>query len=116
MCSEHVRVGSMLYALKQSRCILHELKTDSCLFRPPTRRKTCVLENITYQDLNTLRDRFEGPHNRLNECTIMCPSTYEERVYRVQDAVEDDLLKSTVRCVFKLIEMIFSKKPNIKRK
>ena len=26
MCSEHVRVGSMLYALKQSRCVIYELK------------------------------------------------------------------------------------------
>ena len=94
MCSEHVRVGSMLYALKQSRCILHELKTDSCLFRPPKRRKICVLEDITYQNLNTLRDRFEGPHNRLNEHCAMCPSHSEEKVFRVQDAVEDDLLKS----------------------
>ena len=66
MCSEHVRVGSMIFALKQSMCIVYALKTDSCLYRPPKRRKTSVLDFVTYQNLNTLRFRFEGPHNRLN--------------------------------------------------
>mgnify|MGYP001454115674 CR=1 FL=1 len=97
MCSEHVRVGAMLYALKRSRCIVYELKTDSCFFKPPKRRKTSVLEDITYQNLNTLRDRFEGPHNRLNEHCTMCSSQYDEKVCRVQAAVEDDLLKSNPR-------------------
>ena len=94
MCSEHVRVGSMLCALKQSRCIVYELKTVSCLFLPPKRRQTCVLDDITYQNLNTLRDRFEGTHNRLNQHCAICASQREERVFRVQAAVEDDLLKS----------------------
>ena len=94
MCSEHVRIGSMLYALKQSRCVIYELKTDSCLFRPPKRCKTCVLADIKYQDLHVLRDRFEGAHNRLNEHCAVCPSQSEENVFRVQNAAEDDRLKS----------------------
>ena len=84
----------MLYALKQSRCILYELKTDSALFRLPKRRKTCVLQDIKYHDLHALRDRFEGRQNRLNEYCAMCPSQSEENVFRVQNAVEEDLLKT----------------------
>ena len=98
MCSEHVRVGSMLYALRRSRCIVYELKTDSCLYRPPKRRKASVLEFITYQNLNTLRCRFEGPQNRINEyCAMLCAPQCEERIFRVQEATEDDLLKGNPR-------------------
>ena len=96
MCSEHVRVGSMLYALKQSRAIVYELKTDSCLYRPPKRRKTQILEDIKYSDLHALRGRFEGEAKtkyRLDEHSSMQPSEALEKVFRVQEATEDDLLK-----------------------
>ena len=34
-CLEHMRIGCMLYALRRSRCIVYELKTDYCLYRKP---------------------------------------------------------------------------------
>ena len=94
MCAEHVRVGTMLYALKRARCVVYEIKTDSCLYRPPKRRKQSILIDITYKDLHTMRDRCEGKANRLNDWCQMRPSEVDEKVYRVQEATEADRMKT----------------------
>ena len=39
MCTEAVRVGQMIYALKQERATIYEFKTDSILYSPLKRRK-----------------------------------------------------------------------------
>ena len=80
--------------MQKSRCIVYELKTDSVLCRPPKRRKARILEDIKYQDLHSLRDRFEGKEKRLNEHCIMQASDVNEPVFRVHEACEDDLLKT----------------------
>ena len=60
MGTEAARVGQMLYALKQTRATIYELKTDAVLYRPLKRRKVNVLQDITRGDLHNMRDRFEG--------------------------------------------------------
>ena len=39
LCTEAVRVGQMLYCIKQCRAVPYELKTDSYLFRPQKNEK-----------------------------------------------------------------------------
>lgn len=111
MCLEHMRVRTMLYALKQSRAIVYELKTDSCLYRPPKRRKTQILEDIKYKDLHTLRGRFEGEARhkyRLDEHSSMHPSEALEKVFRVQEATEDDLFKCNPNRPARKCKLVFS--------
>ena len=91
MCTEAVRVGQMLYCLKRLRCIPLELKTDSVLYRRTNRAKHCLAE-LKYDELQSLRDRFEGRAARLNEFASMQPSDGGEEVFRVQAAVERDRL------------------------
>jgi len=53
MCTEAVRVGQMLLALKLSNAIPYELKTDSVLFKAK-KRKPVQLDKLTFRDLATL--------------------------------------------------------------
>ena len=58
MCTEEVRMGQMLYALRRQRATIYELKTDRVLYRPLKRARTDALETLTFRGLR-LRDRFE---------------------------------------------------------
>jgi hypothetical protein len=58
LCSEAVRVGQMLYCIRQRRAIPYELKTDSCQFRLQKRRE--VVLSLRHCDLHELRD-MAGP-------------------------------------------------------
>ena len=91
MCTEAVRMGQMIYALKQQRCALYELKTDSTLYRPPKRAKTC-LGQLALRDLHQLRNRFEGTNARLDEHCALTPLEGPEPAFRVQAAVDKDKL------------------------
>ena len=53
MCTEAVRVGQMLLALRLSNAIPYELKTDSVLFKAK-KRNPVQLDKITFRDLDTL--------------------------------------------------------------
>ena len=84
-----------MYALKRSRCVVYELKTDSLLYRPAKRQKIHLGE-ITYERLHTLRDEFEGRTGarRLDEaCALPESLGGAEPVFRVQAATDDDRLK-----------------------
>ena len=91
MCTEAVRIGQMLDCLKKQRCIPLEIKTDSILYRRTNRAKHCLAE-LTFDNLHTLRDQFEGRAVRLNEFAAMAPMDGHETVFRVQAAVEKDRL------------------------
>ncbi len=56
MCTEAVRVGQMLFAVKMAKALPYELRTDSVIFRPQKRRKI-ELDKVTYRDLDTLYTR-----------------------------------------------------------
>ena len=68
-----------------------EIKTDSILYRRTNRTKHCLAE-LTFENLHTLRDRFEGRALRLNEFAAMTPMDGDETVFRVQAAVDKDRL------------------------
>ena len=99
LCNEAVRVGQMLYCLKQQRATIYECKTDSCLYRPLKRRKKNVLRELSYRDLSTLRDEFElsNGSKRLNGFSSLPPVPSEEKPFRVLRASEKDLLKCNPR-------------------
>jgi hypothetical protein len=92
MCTEAVRVGMMIYTLKRQRCTIYEIKTDSVLYRPPKRARTCALETLRFRDLR-LRDLFEpAGQRRLDEyCSLSVPD-WDELVFRVAAATEADML------------------------
>lgn len=92
MGTEAVRMGQMVYALKRQRCAVLELKTDSVLYRPPKRAKVCLAQ-LEFQHLHLLRNRFEGANARLDEHCALTPVESSEPVFRVQAAVERDLLR-----------------------
>jgi hypothetical protein len=94
-CSEAVRVGQMLYCIKQSRAVPFELKTDSCLFRAQKRRKI-DLSSIRYCDLHLLRDRHEPAEQmrRLDERCAITANASLEPVFRCSDAEERDRMLS----------------------
>ncbi|HSG20437.1 MAG TPA: hypothetical protein VLA31_06670, partial [Burkholderiaceae bacterium] len=75
LCSEAVRVGQMLYCIRQSKAVPFELKTDSCLFRPQKRRKVDLA--LRYCDLHELRDKYEPAESlqRLDEWCSITPNT-----------------------------------------
>ncbi len=76
MCTEAVRVGQMIYALKRQRSTSYEFKTDSVLFRPLKRARTEALETLRFRDLD-LRDRFEPcrGERRLDDYHTLTPLT-----------------------------------------
>ena len=53
MCTEAVRVGQMLLALKKASAVPYELKTDSVLYQPQKRRRV-ELDQVRFRDLDTL--------------------------------------------------------------
>ena len=59
MGQEYVRLGTALYALKRLRCPIYDMKIDSLLFRATKRAKLSV-SNLTYANLHSCRDMFEG--------------------------------------------------------
>ena len=86
-------MGTMLYALKQARCTIYELRTDSVLYRPPKRRKV-FLEDLQYKDLHLMRNKLEGEAKRLNEWHDMAVSDVDEKLYRIKKSLtEEDQLR-----------------------
>ena len=86
-------MGQMLYCLRKQKAVIYEIKTDSCLYRPQKRAKP-VLEEMTFKCLH-VRDIFEpaGGHRRLDQhFTPLLPDS-DQKVYRVADAEEKDLMK-----------------------
>ena len=83
----------MVYCLKKERATIYEFKEDSVLYRPLKRMKTTVLADIAFRDLSTLRDRYEGRHNRLNQHSAMTPIPADDKVYRVAQAQASDLMR-----------------------
>ena len=94
MCTEAAKVGQMIYCLKRERATIYEFKTDSVLYRPLKRRKTNVLSDLSFRDLSSLRDRYEGRHNRLNQHAAVTPIPADDKVFRVAEASEADLMRS----------------------
>jgi hypothetical protein len=82
MCSEAVRVGQMIYVLQKQRATIHEIKTDSCLYRPLKHARPC-LETLAYNDLR-VRDIFKpAGQRRLDEAHRLTVHMSEQLVYRV---------------------------------
>jgi hypothetical protein len=94
MCTEHVRVGQVLYELKQSRAVVYELKTDSILYKPLKRTRPRI-DSLTFRDLDTLRDLHEPAPKmrRLDQYCLMAAIHADDPVYRVQVVGEKDPLK-----------------------
>ena len=98
LSSEAVRVGQMIYHLKQCGSILYEFKTDSCLYKP-LKRKPSDIHQIKYSDTCKLRDRYDLPgQRRLDSYCTQTPITSEETVYRSHPASERDLLQMDPKC------------------
>ena len=79
---------------------MYEFKTDSVLYRPLKRRKTNVLEAVTFRGLSNLRNRYEAitpASRRLNEYIALTPIPSDEAPFRVCPAKEDDLMKTVPR-------------------
>jgi hypothetical protein len=95
LCTEAVRVGQMLYCLKQSRAVPYELKTDSCLFRPQKRRKVDI-STLRFCELHLLRNRYEPAEQmrRLDDRDAMTPNPSHEFVFRCAAAEERDRMIS----------------------
>ena len=92
MSTEATRVGQMLYVLRQQRATIYELKTDSVLYRPLKRAKKC-LENLEYKDL-AVRSVFEiASQRRLDQYHKLEIPSEAEKVFRVNEAIENDLMK-----------------------
>ena len=92
MCTEAVRVGQMIFCLTKQRATLYEFKTDSVLYRPLKRAKVCLKE-LQYSTLR-VQDRFEpAGQKRLDEYPRLSLHGSEQLVYKVQPAVERDLMK-----------------------
>ena len=90
MGTEAVRVGQMLYCLRKSKAPLYEIKTDSVLYK--LQRTRDVLDPMTFEDAARIRDVFEGKNQRLNQYCTPAAHVSKEKVFRVQDAVERDLM------------------------
>jgi hypothetical protein len=95
LCSEAVRVGQMLYVIRQSKAIPYELKTNSCLYRPQKRRKV-ELASLRYCDLHELRDKFEPAERmrRLDERCAMTANASHEPVFRCAAVEEKDRMQT----------------------
>jgi hypothetical protein len=95
LCSEAVRVGQLLYVLRQSKALPYELKTDSCLFRAQKRRKVDV-DSLRYCDVHELRDRHEPAEGmrRMDDRCAMTPNPSRELVFRCAPAEERDRMVS----------------------
>ena len=97
MSTEATRVGQMLYVLRQQRATIYELKTDSLktdsvLYRPLKRATKC-LENLEYKDL-AVRSVFEiASQRRLDQYHKLEIPSEAEKVFRVNEAIENDLMK-----------------------
>ena len=90
LCTEMVRVGQMLLALKHSRAIPYELKTDSILYKP-LRRKKPNLQDVRYRDLDMIYTRsmpLAQPDVQMTGLTSETP------VFRVGAACARDLMLS----------------------
>jgi hypothetical protein len=94
MCTEHMRIGQVLYELKQNLYVVQQFKTDSVLYRPLKRTRP-RLANLTFRDLDTLRDLHEQAlkMRRLNQHCLMTTIPADEAVYTIQVATESDPLK-----------------------
>jgi len=82
---EAVRVGQMIYALKNTGCTIYEFKTDSILYGPLQRKKP-ELQLLTFNNLHTLRERYEPAlkkTKRLDEHCKMTATSSEALVFRV---------------------------------
>jgi hypothetical protein len=88
MCTEAVRVGQILLALRISEAVPYEVKTDSVLFKPKKRRPV-TLDQLTFRDLGTLYTSaypLARPKVQLSAIPSM------DRPFRQNKAVERDLL------------------------
>ncbi len=97
MGTEALRVGQMLYSLKQARAVVYEIKTDSVLYKP-LKRIPPKLAELRFRDLDTLRAQLEPSARgakRLDERHLVSPIPSDEVVFRVMAATEADLMKST---------------------
>jgi hypothetical protein len=81
LCGEGVRVGQLLYVLRQSKALPYELKIDGCLFRPQKRRKVDIA-SLRYCDLHELRGRYEPAEQmrRLDDRCAITPNPSRARV------------------------------------
>jgi len=89
MCTEAVRVGQMLLALKLAGAIPYELKTDSVLYKPLKRRRV-ELGELTFRSLDTLYTRANPLARPAVQLAAVCS---DEKPFRVKKAVERDLMK-----------------------
>ena len=92
MGQEGVRLGTGMFILKRLRCPVYELKTDSILYRAPKRAKLSVA-SLTYENVHSTRDLFEGRAQRLNQGCTLPPWQGTGAVFRVQTPCQDDILK-----------------------
>jgi len=91
LCTEAVRVGQLIYVLRQTRALPYEFKTDSCLYRPKKRTKLSI-SDLRFSDLSSLRARFEPAPGmwRHDERALVAHNPCEEKVFRCDAAQESD--------------------------
>ena len=90
MCTEAVRVGQMLLALKAAEAIPFELKTDSVLFKAK-KRKLVELDKLTFRDLDTLHTRSYPIARPTVQIGVVSSSN---NPFRQAKATERDLLRT----------------------
>ena len=90
MSTEAIRVGQMPYCLQKQKSTIYEIKTYSCLYRPPKRGKE-VLKDLIFKDLG-LCDKFEAKRC-LDQCYIPPVPDSGSEGYKVSNACDRDLLK-----------------------
>ncbi len=96
MCTEAVRMGQMLYSLRQARAVVYEFKTDSVLYKP-LKRTPPKLAELRFRDLDTLRLQLEPSAEgarRLDERHLVSPIPCDSKPFRVMEATQRDLMKT----------------------
>ncbi len=89
MCTEAVRVGQMLLALKLSNAIPYELKTDSVLFKAK-KRKPVQLDKLTFRDLGSLYTKGYPLARPTVQLGVICSP---DQPLRPAKATERDMLR-----------------------
>ena len=90
MCTEAVRVGQMLLAIKMAGAIPYELKTDSVLFKAK-KRSPVELDKLTFRDLGTLYTKSFPLARPILQLGV---AISENKPFRQARARDSDLLRT----------------------
>ena len=96
MClsNEHASVGQILFILKASRQLPHQLRTDAVLYKA-RKRQPVTLHDVRFCDLHLLRKMHSDVPGlrQLDQRIDITPIHFTEPVFRLHQATELDFLE-----------------------